>query len=289
MLNTLISSLKMISSCLAESIENEKNRILEEYVKNREFETDYLSSLKDEIQKGLSFVHDYKQINAQIAQNINVIIQNNSGGENFEDKLEKATREEKAIYEASKLLDEKLNVAKFLMHPEWLLIPSACSSFRFHGLFIKYRRIYTSLFEKKKISISVQGKSSQAVIANPQAVSVIPHTFLDNAAKYSPSTGGRIEIYVQDVDDGIEFSVSSYGPKILPKEKGKIFDPFYRGEYARKIEEEGAGYGLYICQMIAKNHLGTKIIVEQKDDQYNKKGYWTSFSIKVPLKAVILS
>ena len=287
MLNAATETLNNVKSFLEESIKEEKNQAIEVYVKNERYKTDFLEPLKDEIQKGLSFVHDYKQINTQIAQNINVIIENRYDGTTFEDKLDKSSEAEKAIYEASKFLDEKLNVARFLMHPEWLDIKSACSKFRFHGIVIKYRRIYSPLFEKKRISVSLQGKSYVEIFANPQAVSVIPHTFLDNAAKYSPQMG-RIEVYVQDFEDGIDFSVSSYGPQILPEEKEKIFNPFYRGIYAKKIEEEGAGYGLYICQLIAQKHLGTIIKVEQDAICTINKGYWTSFSIKIPLEARIL-
>ena len=92
--------------------------------------------MKSDINKGLSFVHDYKQINAQIAQNINVIIETRHEGDNIEEKLESASHPEKAIYWASKFLSEKLNVARFLLHPDWIVKESEFSKFRFHGLFI---------------------------------------------------------------------------------------------------------------------------------------------------------
>jgi signal transduction histidine kinase len=116
---------------------------------------------------------------------------------------------------------------------------------------------------------------------------VIPHTFLDNAAKYSPKDG-RVEVYVQDTDDGIDFAVSSYGPRILPREENLIFHPFYRGESAKRAEEEGAGYGLYLSQMIAQKHLGTTIKLNQKERKTGGMGHWTTFSIRVPLRAAIL-
>lgn len=287
MLNASIETLQSANTFLEASITEGKEHAMEEYVKNERYKPDFLEPLKDEIQKGLSFVHDYKQINTQIIQNINVIIESRYEGITFEEKLSAATREEKAIYEASKFLDEKLIIAKFLMHPEWLDIQSECVKFRFHGVVIKYRRIYSPRFEKKGITISFQGKSFNEIVANPQAVAVIPHTFLDNASKYSPNKG-RIDIYVQDIEDGIEFSVSSFGPRILPAEKEKIFNPFYRGKHAKKIEEEGAGYGLYICQLIAQKHLGTVITVDQDHKQTPNMGFWTSFSIKIPFEAKIL-
>lgn len=263
-------------------LEQERCELKKEYLRTELFKPEFLSELRPEIQKGLSFVHDYKQINSQISQNINVIIESRYLGDNFDDKLSKASMEEKAIYEASKFLEEKLSVAKFLMHPEWLDKRSDLKKFRFHGLVLKYRRIYTSRFEVKDLTISMPGKSHAEILANPQAVAVIPHTLIDNAAKYSPQKG-RVEISTYDVDGAIEFSVSSYGPRILPDENEKIFNPFFRGKLAAQAEEEGAGFGLYVSQLIAVRHLGTKISFQQESTQKPKMGHWTTFIIKIPI------
>ena len=286
-LDSCIQSVRQYDQSIQQDFKTEKERLIERYVQEEQYKTDFLAPLCEQIQKGLSFVHDYKQINTQISQNINVIIEQRYSGESIEEKLNKATREERAIYEAAKFLDEKLNTAKFLMHPEWLDLKEECKKFRFHGLVIKYRRIYSPRFENKNISVALSGQSHLELIANPGAVSVIPHTFFDNAAKYSPKNG-RVEIYLQDIDDGIEFEVSSYGPRILPKEEQQIFQPFYRGEAARRAEEEGSGYGLYLSQMIAKNHLGSIIKLEQEVRNTGGKGHWTTFSIRIPLRAAIL-
>jgi signal transduction histidine kinase len=287
MLELSIRSIQNIKISLRETLEAEKEKIIDEYVRENQYKPDFLEPLREEIQKGLSFVHDYKQINTQISQNINFIIETRYNGNSFEDKLSQAIKQEKAIYEASKFLDDKLNVAKFLIHPEWLDIQDQCTRFRFHGVMLKYLRIYTSRFDDKGIEVPTQGESYAEIIANPQAVSVIPHTFLDNAAKYSPRNG-KVVVYIQDVPGGIDFAVSSFGPRILPIEMDKIFEPFYRGESARRFQEEGAGYGLYISQQVAVRHLGTRINVEQEDRQTPRMGHWTTFSLKIPLKAKIL-
>jgi len=257
-----------------------KDRIIQDYVKDEQYKADFLDKIKPEINKGLSFVHDYKQINAQIAQNINVIIEKSSEGKNIEDKIENASHPEKAIYWASKFLAEKLNVAKFLLHPEWITRESESESFRFHGLFIKYLRIYQFMFEKRKIRVSVFGESYKNVCGNAEAIGVIIHTFLDNALKYSRKSE-KVEVYIADEAESIIFSVSSYGPRIKEEEKEKIFHPFYRGEEAQIVQEEGAGYGLYIAQMVAKN-IGANIIVQQEATQKSEAGQWTTFSVNIP-------
>lgn len=288
--DSAVNSLKRDFNSAQQEIEKEKSEIIQTYVQQEEYKIDYLKSMRPHIIEGLSFVHDYKQINAQIAQNINVIIESKYEGDGIEEKLEHATQQEKAIYMASKLLEEKLNVAKLLVNPERINKQSDFKKFRFHGLLIKYRRIYTPYIQKKKIDLQLIGQSYHDIIAHPDAVAVIPHTFIDNAIKYSPKQGeGIIKITVQDQTDYIDFSVASYGPRILPDEKDRIFQPFYRGIAAKKQEEEGAGYGLYISQLIAKEHLGSLIHFEQDETQKPRLGHWTIFSIKIPLKAKILT
>lgn len=286
-LTKAITAMRGFRNTFEEEVEKQKKEIVEKYIENEQFKSEFLSSLKHDIQKGLSFVHDYKQINMQISQNINVIVESKYSGENITDKIEKATDNEKAIYFASKMLDEKLNVAKFLMHPEWLDKRDDCVYFRPHGLVLKYYRIYSPLFERKRLKYKIIGTSHLEIYANPQAVAVIPHTLIDNAAKYSP-IGGSVEIYINDLDDSVEMSVSNFGPKIGADEMSKIFEPFYRGKAARDVENEGAGYGLYVSQMIAIQHLGTKIYVEQEKKETPQKGYWTTFTLKIPFKAIIL-
>ena len=265
----------------------EKEKVIKEYIETEQYKPEFLEPLKQEIQKGLSFVHDYKQLNSEINQNINVVIENRYQGGSFFEKLEKASEQEKAIYYAGKVLEEKLNIVRFLMNPEWLYRSDECTTFGFHGLVLKYIKIYSSHCATRKVIVNLSGKSYLKMVAHPQAVAVIPHTFIDNALKYSPRNG-VIDIRVQDEEDHIFFSVASHGPRILEDEQARIFEPFYRGEAARRQEEEGAGYGLYVAQMIAVGHLGSRIIVQQESVNKPRLGHRTIFSIKVPLKAIII-
>lgn len=279
-LSHAIERLHMISPSKAATFDKEKHDLIQQYIKEEQYKTDFLRDLKPEINKGLSFVHDYKQINSQIAQNINVIIESTHAGDSLEEKLKTASHPEKAIYWASKFLTEKLNVAKFLLHPDWITKESESDNFRFHGLFIKYLKIYQYMFDKKNIHVTVSGESHKNIYGNPEAIGVIAHTFLDNALKYSKSNG-KVDVYISDEDKGIYFSVSSHGPRIKQSEREKIFQPFYRGDEANKLQEEGAGYGLYIAQLISSS-IGAHIKVEQESLQKEKFGYLTTFSITIP-------
>jgi len=262
------------------ALQESKSIARDQFLNQKSFEDEFILEIKEDILKGLSFVHDYKQINATISQNINVIIETRYSEPDFERKLEQASHQEQAIYWASKFLQEKLNVAKYLLNPDWITRESETTSFRFHGLALKYIRLYNDTFKRKGITPSISGNSYKNIVANPEAISVIIQTLLDNAQKYSKRSG-KVEIHISDHPDHIFFSVESYGPRILDSERELIFQPFKRARDAIKSQEEGAGYGLYISQVIAKR-IGSAIEVEQEKQQKEKQGHWTTFSIRIP-------
>ena len=278
-LSKLQDNLHVFQEELSKIIEVEKQQIIDNYLQSEQYKNDFLLQFKDEIDKGLSFLHDYKQINSQISQNINVIIEGKYSGKSIEAKLSQASTEEQAIYWASKFLNVKLNTARFLIHSEWINMESEKLWFRFHGAFLKYFRIFENFFKQKNIAITMNSRSYKEIYANPEAVNVIIQTLLDNARKYSLKNS-RIEIIVHDTNDGIKFSVGSYGPKIHEHEREKIFNAFYRGQEAEKQQEEGAGYGLYLSQLIAKS-MGSTILCTQKEEITDRGTYWTVFEINI--------
>lgn len=253
-----------------------------------QFTFEYLQGLRPDIMKGLSFFHDYRQINTQIIQNINVHLEERYPYLSQEEKLSKASHSERAIYEAAKFLEEKLNIARFLLDADWLLLPDACSTFRVHGLILKYVKIYQSRFDARGIRITLSGASYNQTTANVNACAVIPHTLIDNAVKYAPDRS-PVEILIRDVPAGVQFEVSSFGPLITQEEESAIFGLFVRGAAAKRVSEEGAGYGLYVSQLIARLHLGTEIMVRQNRDRKGSDStFWTSFSVMFPRRAAIL-
>jgi signal transduction histidine kinase len=274
------SALRRIS--IAEKAHKQETKIAarDEFLNKESFRDEFILEIKEDILKGLSFVHDYKQINATIAQNINVIIETRYEGQDLEKKLEQATQQEQAIYWASKLLQEKLNVAKYLLNPEWITRESEKTQFRFHGLALKYVKLYKDLFKRKGITPSLNGNSYKNITANSEVISVIIQTLIDNAHKYSKKSG-KVEIHISDQPDHILFSVGSYGPRILESERELIFHPFKRAKDAIKSQEEGAGYGLYISQLIARR-IGTIIEVEQESQLKDRQGHWTTFTVRIP-------
>lgn len=278
-----VAAYHAIGDSATAELAQEKGRAIREYVEQERFRPDFLATLRKDIQKGLSFFHDYRQINAQIQQNMNVLFETRYPGRELDDQLNIATKEEKAIYWLAKFLDEKLQVAKFLIEPEWLSKSDQWGVFRVHGMVTKYARIYESQFRLRQVALQLIGESHGEIYADRSACGVVPHTLIDNALKYSKS-GSRVKVFLRDDQRGVYLSVTSWGPKLLPDEFTKIFDPFYRGEGAKQLSPEGAGYGLYVAQLIASRHLGTAITVRQADDDLVGEGYETEFDLTFPWK-----
>jgi two-component system, OmpR family, sensor kinase len=77
----------------------------------------------------------------------------------------------------------------------------------------------------------------------------------------------------------LEFSVESHGPKIEDHEVERIFEPFYRGDEARRRGAEGTGFGLAAAQNIARA-IGTSITVDQTEHAQNERmGFRTVFKV----------
>ncbi len=258
-------------------IETRKNEALAEYIRERRYESDFLENLRPEIQRSFSFLHDYRQFIARVRQNINVVIEARYAGGEFVEKLGRALPAEAAIYWASILMEEKLNIAYLLLNPGRITDASEVKLFRVHGAVLKYLRIYNAAFKEKNVTARVSGESVGEIKGNPTAIPVIPHTLIDNALKYS-KRGSEVRIDFNETPTDIRLSVISYGPKIDEDEQDKIFDVFYRGRKAWEQEEEGAGFGLYLAQFIAVNS-GTRINVQQDKDP-TPFGYKTVFSVQ---------
>ena len=77
---------------------------------------------------------------------------------------------------------------------------------------------------------------------------------LENALRYAPGDT-PIEIDARSVDDKVQVRVCDRGPGILPHEREKVFEKFFRGSGTRH-GDGGAGLGLTICRAAARAHQG---------------------------------
>lgn len=91
--------------------------------------------------------------------------------------------------------------------------------------------------------------------ADPRRVTEVLHNLLENAVRYS-EPGGPVSVTVIHEDGYGLVSVADRGDGIPLAEQNRIFEPFYRGENARRRATRGTGLGLAICRGIIEAHGG---------------------------------
>ena len=271
-----------LDTAAQEEVRVRKEAVLAEYVESAAYKQELLEMLKPQLKETLFQVHDYRQLATRILQNMNVILEKRFPHVPIEEKLRSADHEEVAIYWATRLMEEKLQTILFLREPEALDDLSKDVKFRLHGCVLKYLRIYQRSFDEKGIKIEVTGESYGEMIANPVAIGVIPQTLLDNALKYSPRNG-LVRLRFEESRETLSFTVGSYGPTIRSGEERRIFELFYRGEDAKRLEAEGSGFGLYLAQVIATKNGGVIRVKQDKKDRV-VGSVWTEFTVSFPVK-----
>ncbi|MEI6217506.1 MAG: HAMP domain-containing sensor histidine kinase [bacterium] len=109
----------------------------------------------------------------------------------------------------------------------------------------------------------------------PGRIEQVLGNLIDNAVRYTPSSG-RIEIEVNtESDNTITTSVHDTGCGISASNLGKVFDRFFTTEPKDKPKDYGSGLGLAIARSIVESHQG-RIWVE------STPGQGTTFFFSLP-------
>ncbi|OPF16995.1 histidine kinase [Microcystis aeruginosa KW] len=118
---------------------------------------------------------------------------------------------------------------------------------------------------------------SQGLMIRPYLDEKLLYSILSNlllnAIKYSP-TGAGISLILWKDSDRIVFQVRDHGIGIAEEDRGKIYEPFYRGQNVENII--GTGLGLAVVKKCVELHRGEIAL----DSQVGKG---TSFTVKLPI------
>ncbi len=118
---------------------------------------------------------------------------------------------------------------------------------------------------------------SQGLMIRPYLDEKLLYSILSNlllnAIKYSP-TGAGISLILWQDSDRIVFQVRDHGIGIAEEDRGKIYEPFYRGQNVENII--GTGLGLAVVKKCVELHRGEITLDSQV-------GEGTSFTVKLPI------
>ncbi len=120
------------------------------------------------------------------------------------------------------------------------------------------------------------GPDLPLVQADPWCMQRALRNLLSNAIRYSPA-GGRVTLAARRLDGGLELTVADSGPGIPAADAARVFDPFFRGDVARRRDGAGAGLGLAIARGIFEAHDGTLVLDEDG-------GSGCRFRARIPLQ-----
>jgi signal transduction histidine kinase len=100
---------------------------------------------------------------------------------------------------------------------------------------------------------------------------------IDNAIKYT-DTSGRVTVTLKTAEDQhVAIEVSDTGSGISPVDLPRIFERFYRAADRNARKDAGNGLGLAIVKSIVERHHGS-VSVE------SKLGSGSKFLLKLPLR-----
>jgi two-component system sensor histidine kinase SenX3 len=129
------------------------------------------------------------------------------------------------------------------------------------------------------VTLTVADATHCRVLGSARQLTVAICNLVENAVVYS-DPGARVVVaahrQARSDDDYVEITVSDNGIGIPPAELERIFERFYRVDYARSRANGGTGLGLAIVKHVAATHGGEVSV-------WSQPGRGSTFTIRVPV------
>ena len=132
--------------------------------------------------------------------------------------------------------------------------------------------------EKRQVTLTIAGITGSQVLGSARQLSVAVGNLVENAVVYS-DPGARVvvgaHVSSRGEDNHVEITVSDNGIGIPAAEHERIFERFYRVDYARSRANGGTGLGLSIVKHIAAMHGGNVSV-------WSQVARGSTFTIEIP-------
>jgi CheY-like chemotaxis protein len=121
--------------------------------------------------------------------------------------------------------------------------------------------------------------SAKVLMGDPDRFQQAVMNLLDNAIKFTPA-GGRVNVGLENTDDGVRITVADTGKGIPPQFLPHVFDRFRQADSTTTRVYGGLGIGLAVVRHIVELH-GGRIRVESPGE-----GQGATFIVELPLQAI---
>ena len=201
-------------------------------------------------------LHEIRKLNRTVKQNAERLCMRESSG-----NPEQAREELVTIWKTAELMSSEFDIIEVLANatPTELPMNTTAEPYR---LFDKCVKIYrTRLPGSRRLLMSSEREYKPKILACDKTLHILPSVFIENAIKYS-AAGTEINIKIEsDPNDRrscvVTIESEAEGQQILDD---RVFQKGYRATNSR---QEGSGNGLYVAQLIAKQHNSTITVHSQ--------------------------
>jgi two-component system sensor histidine kinase SenX3 len=129
--------------------------------------------------------------------------------------------------------------------------------------------------ERAGLTVSVSNSRPVVVTGSSRDLGLMVRNLMQNAVQYTRA-GGRVDVEVGPDDGHAVLVVRDTGVGIPKRDRGRVFERFYRVDRARSRETGGTGLGLSIVKHVVENHGGSV----QVD---SRLGEGSTFTVRLPL------
>jgi len=143
-------------------------------------------------------------------------------------------------------------------------------------LIVPVRDLVGTYHERQPTIHVVSTPETLLVRIDVERVRIALRNVIENALKYSPTTGLPVEVRVQRDEASALVSVRDYGPGISLEEQARVFEPFYRVDKSRERTTGGYGLGLSLAKKIMTAHRGDILLA-------SAPGEGSTFTLQFPL------
>lgn len=226
----------------------------------------FVDQKNDTLSEALHPLHETPKI-AEELRNLAESLINSRPERTFDERFFSAQPVERGIYKGAQLLVDSFDMLSIFFNPQSARLGEKQRTEPYkliHKLVLLLSNNNSGSSRKRPI---IKGETYKKYLVL-ESFRIIPLALLNNAIKYSMAD--EIEINVQDIGDGTEFSFISIGPFISEDERTRIFERGFRGKHAQSIDREGMGIGLYVAREAAIANK-TNIKVASEDLGYSLK------------------
>jgi signal transduction histidine kinase/CheY-like chemotaxis protein len=178
----------------------------------------------------------------------------------------------------AKLVNDVLDLSqieaeRMVLHKEWTplqeLVDAAALSVR-------------PLFESKGLYLEVESSDLPPVHCDSTRIRQVLLNLLSNAGRFTERGGVRVKVWSQGND--VIVSVADTGPGILPKDQGRLFEPFQQLDGSIRRQYGGTGLGLSISKRFVEMHGGRMWLASPSDLASGAQNAGTTFYFSLPLE-----